>query len=630
MSTINANEMANAGYRTADWPVVLISMPFMSVVRPSIQLGLLKAVINQLRLPVSSYEFGLDFAHQIGAGLYERICATGRSFVGDWLFSLAAFEDQAPDLQDAFAEQYAKEIYDPSNAASSISVAELVRLRRIGVTEFLRDLLDLVPWQNCEVVGFTSTFQQNVASFALARLLKSRFPHLRTVFGGANFDGAMAREWVRSIPWIDYAVQGEGEITFPEFLRALKDGKDPRQIPGVVAKDSPACIVRRNLNRNLDALPTPDYSDYFKRIETLQLLSSAPRRHVRLPFESARGCWWGEKHHCTFCGLNGSGMAFRSKTPKRVLEELSELSQRYRSFHFEAMDNIFDHTYFQKLLPDLSHHDITFDCFYEVKSNLTRQQIRQLAEAGIRRIQPGIESLNTKILQLMKKGVTVLQNVNTLRWARYYGVVISWNLIYGFPGETVEDYDSQLKVIHTIRHLQPPSGAGRIWIERFSPLFKQQSGLSPSRLSPHASYRSIYPPTVNLDEAAYFFNADLVGTLPDEAFLETHRQVAEWQGLWKQERRPSLVYYAARDFLQIEDQRDSNAPGTHTFAGTLATLYLALIERPRSASVLRQELQLPWPESDIVDALQEFCARKLMLQDGPLYLSLALPASEQR
>ena len=57
-------------------------------------------------------------------------------------------------------------------------------------------------------------FVQNAAALALARLLKERHPQLITVFGGANFDGEMGLEYVRALPWIDYAVLGEADETF--------------------------------------------------------------------------------------------------------------------------------------------------------------------------------------------------------------------------------------------------------------------------------------------------------------------------------------------------------------------------------------------------------------------------------
>ena len=71
----------------------------------------------------------------------------------------------------------------------------------------------------------------------------------------------------------------------------------------------------------------------------------------------------------------------------------------------------------------------------------------------------------------MRKGVRAGQNINLLRWAQYYGITVSWNILWGFPGESEEDYAEQAALLPDLIHLQPPMSAGRIWMERFSPLF---------------------------------------------------------------------------------------------------------------------------------------------------------------
>src|SRR5207245_918226 len=79
---------------------------------------------------------------------------------------------------------------------------------------------------------------------------------------------------------------------------------------------------------DIGTLPTPDFDEYFERWEHSPL-----RSHIQpsLLMESARGCWWGEKSHCTFCGLNGLTMSFRGKSADRTLEEFSVLVARYPS-----------------------------------------------------------------------------------------------------------------------------------------------------------------------------------------------------------------------------------------------------------------------------------------------------------
>src|SRR5207248_1132921 len=128
-----------------------------------------------------------------------------------------------------------------------------------------------------------------------------------------------------------------------------------------------------------------------------------------------------------------------SKSPERVAEELAELSRRYESFDFFAVDNILDPAYLDGLFAGLAKEGAGYRFFYELKANLTREQLRTLRDGGVREIQPGIESLSTPVLKHMRKGITAIQNVNTLRWARYYGIQVNWAILWGFPGETEED-----------------------------------------------------------------------------------------------------------------------------------------------------------------------------------------------
>jgi ribosomal peptide maturation radical SAM protein 1 len=611
----------------ADWPVALVTMPFVSARCPSIQLGLLKALAQAHGFPATTFHLNLDFAAQVGAGRYETLCEHRGLLLGEWLFSLSAFGDEAPDSGAEFLDRFGAAL-----ARAKLSTDDLRRLRRVEVPRFLDRLVVTIPWQDFRVVGFSSTFQQNAASLALARRIKERFPQVQTLFGGANFEGEMGPELVRGVACIDHAVIGEGDRAFPAFLRALAEGRDPAEVPGVVSRRGTGVTAPRPapLFRDLDALPVPDYEEYFERAEALGLLPRQGRRQVQLPFESARGCWWGQKHHCTFCGLNGAGMAFRAKSPARVAAELAELVRRHRSFRLAAVDNIVDPDYLEKLFGPLATSGTDYDLFYEVKSNLTRAQIRALAAGGVRSIQPGIESLSTPVLRRMRKGVKAIQNVNTLRWARYYGVDVGWNVLWGFPGETEEEYARQLVLLRLLGHLQPPGGAGRIWMERFSPLFTDREAFPARHVRPEASYRYVYPARVDLDRVAYFFDYELENTLPDGVYEATGKWVEEWQAAWQDGRRPTLTFWSSPGLVQIEDRRAADTVGVHTFRGPLAAAYAACGNRPVSAAEVRRGLALDWTDAETAAILDEFCTRGVMMRDGELFLSLALPAAAGR
>ena len=128
------------------------------------------------------------------------------------------------------------------------------------------------------------------------------------------------------------------------FAHGAVDRSD-QIIPGIVyrANGAPVTTGQALLMRDMDALPIPDFRDYFADLE---LSTVAALVQPLLLMETARGCWWGAKSHCTFCGLNGGSMAFRSKSAVRALEELAYLVDQWQIDAVEVVDNIPDMKYF--------------------------------------------------------------------------------------------------------------------------------------------------------------------------------------------------------------------------------------------------------------------------------------------
>jgi len=232
------------------------------------------------------------------------------------------------------------------------------------------------------------------------------------VFGGANVDSEMGVEFMRAFPWVDYVVHGEAEVTFPNLLRniAREDGEQP--LTGVSIR-SGGQLVRGDADTppfvDMNLSPPPDYSDY---IEAVQRAGLQSKLSYALFFESSRGCWWGAKHHCTFCGLNANGMAYRKKDADRVLREILEIARTFRCLRLYATDNILPMEFFSQLLPKLAEADLDIHIFYEVKANLTREQMKTLATSGVREIQPGIESLSVEMINLTMQDLNNLWSIS--------------------------------------------------------------------------------------------------------------------------------------------------------------------------------------------------------------------------
>src|SRR3989440_10294184 len=170
-------------------PTVIVAMPFLDSEQPSIQLGLLKAVVEGYGFPVRTLHANLDFAARLGDDDYRGLCEHRGRLVGDWLFSMAAFGDAAPDPDGRLVDDLADELAYLGGSLEERR-ERLLWIRHEDVPAYLDALVD-TGWDAVRAVGLSPVFQQNKASVVLARRLKQRYPDIVTVFGGAHFEGEM-------------------------------------------------------------------------------------------------------------------------------------------------------------------------------------------------------------------------------------------------------------------------------------------------------------------------------------------------------------------------------------------------------------------------------------------------------
>ncbi|HZN44564.1 MAG TPA: RiPP maturation radical SAM C-methyltransferase, partial [Nitrospiraceae bacterium] len=488
-------------------PVALVNMPFSYSKYPSIQLGTLSALLKSKGVGVECHHLNVRFAHKIGVPLYELICEK-RALFGEWLFSYLLFRD---NLKRAEYPTTFKPLFEQISQQTGHDRSYFEDMATRIAPQFLTWAMTAIDWGQYRIVGFTSTFDQNVASLTLAKLIKDLYPDVRIVFGGANYDGEMGLEYFRAFPFIDHVVVGEGEDTFPALVAQLMAGDGGPYPKGVTYRENERIRFEPNPALFTDFVRTgpPDYDDYYHLLAELGADSQMRLDRILL-YEGSRGCWWGEKHHCTFCGLNAQSMKFRAKSVEQVARELAALSSRYDSSRFRLVDNIIDLKYIENLFGKFAADRCDLDVFIETKSNLNRQQIRTLAVGGVKCMQPGLESLSQNQLRAMDKGVTPIQNIVCLKWSFYYRVVVSWNLLLGFPGETNDDYQRQIHLLPSLFHLQPPEATGKFWLERFSPYYMRPQEYGVRITGPGAAYEYVYDARhVDLKKIAYDFEYEL-------------------------------------------------------------------------------------------------------------------------
>src|SRR5436309_6200260 len=385
--------------------IALINMPFSSANRPALGISLLQAGVRRKGIGCDIFYFNLRFAARVGLKDFSQIAygMIEESLAGEWVFRDEVFGNATGPAAHYLEEIPLKKFSQFFNFSSVMSLLKL----KEAAHDFVEDCLTARDWSQYSIVGFTSTFQQNLASLALARRIKEKHPEVLIAFGGSNCEGEMGIALHRQFSFLDLVCSGEGDLNFPEFVERVVKGESASeiQLDGIINRRNGETTVPRNIVwpvEKLDALPVPSYDDHFSQLKEYGLLDSV---ETVIPLETSRGCWWGAKQHCTFCGLNGSTMSYRSKSPQRALDEIEELGHKYGKV-FHVADNIMDMKYLDTVVPELIERDAGYDFYFEVKVNLKKEHLRKLASAGVVHLQPGIENLSTSVSKLMRKGGT--------------------------------------------------------------------------------------------------------------------------------------------------------------------------------------------------------------------------------
>lgn len=571
-----------------DFPVCLVSMPWQEINNPSLAIGILRAVCESTGHGIpETYHGNLRWAEflwersngEITPVDYHSTAQGVIDNIGEWVFAGTLNGDDAFG-RTAFDDYVKRKNIDPGKAHAMRDYAgEFIDL---SVGEILKG--------KPRVVGITTTFQQNAASLALADRIKCYAPETVIVFGGSNCDGVMGAAWHRNYPFIDYVVRGEGDEIFPQLLDALKQNAPVDEIPGLCWRKGAKSIVNTQSGKILPParIPIPNYDDWMKA------WARGPwckyDMQPSLVMETSRGCWWGEAHQCTFCGLNGSLMQFRSKAPDQALGELTHLVKRHRVLDFYMSDNIIDNRFFTAFLPQVAELNWDLRIFYEVKSNLTIRQILALRDAGVVRVQPGIESLSSPVLNIMDKGVEGIRNVRTLRDCQSAGVIAQWNWLVGFPGELPSHYWPVISQLMKLSHLHPPGleSPVPIVLERFSPNFDRPE-LGFSQRAPHDSYMHVYSlPAAELEDIAYFFESDRRGVGDDvvDALMKAF-------DFWEKAYTSSTLTRTIDDegSLHITDRRAGWHPADHHFMEPWKVAAYLELEDGRSFQALLSRLR---------------------------------------
>lgn len=327
-------------------------------------------------------------------------------------------------------------------------------------------------------------------------------------------------------------------------------------------------------------------------------------------------------------------MGYRAMSPARAIEQFESMFKYSdRATRLNCVDNILAKNYLTEVFPFLNPPP-GVNIFYEVKADLTEEDMKTLSRAQVKTIQPGIESLATSTLKLMKKGTSAFQNLFFLKNCLTYDIVPEWNLLVGFPGEGEEVYKKYIQDLPLLMHLPPPSGVFPVRFDRYSPYYTKakEYGLD---LHPVDYYEMIYPfPKEGLSNLAYYFsdhNFSAKYFLTMAKWLgKVRKKFDDWSALWSVKGHgvhPELYFKENGESDVVYDSRSGHLIEHHLDEATAVALRY-LHPKPKDTTDLAQRLSY-LPDSDpekIMASLQEL---GLVFVEQDRFLSLVLPTASE-
>ncbi len=300
------------------------------------------------------------------------------------------------------------------------------------------------------LIAFSVNSGSHLAALELARLIKEGDSRRKILMGGQYFFFGDAIEPTLANPSVDAIIQGAGDEAFPRLLDRMALTGEIELLPGVwmrrggaaVNGGPPAAV------KDLDKVPFADFTGL-----PLDLYSDP----VRLPFAASRGCVW----QCRFCSARAFWKGYSYMSGERIFAEITHHKKLFPGrCHFEFHDITANGApaelhRFAKLAGEFilksPQNFFGWKINAIIRPEMTAEILRDLRLANCHDIIYGIESGSPRVLKLMNKPYTHQTASRVLRDTKAAGINTTINIMFGFPGETDEDFQMTLDFIRDNR-----------------------------------------------------------------------------------------------------------------------------------------------------------------------------------
>jgi len=356
---------------------------------------------------------------------------------------------------------------------------------RSPFTEPMRSAVAATLPQLPPLVGISITFyDQLVAGFQLAGMIKRRKPETHVVLGGAAVAASeeAIRRHARAFERVDSYVFGEGEAGLLALATLLEEREPRVAMPGnvYISPELPASRYESGdkdhcQRMNGDTFPTPDYTG----LNVQDYLTPEPM----FSLSNARGCYWRK---CAFCNVSLSFMReFRQRSMKRVQQDIATLVSRHKAKWIFFADDCVPPSRCRELADYLRGKKrpvywVT-ECRFE--KAFSPRLLRSMYRGGCRQLTFGNESANQRVLDRMRKGTRAPWNRKLIRAAARAGIAVHLQNFLGFPGERASEARETVALLLDERKHIASTALGCFHVTADSPVhrFPSQFGVTKLR-----------------------------------------------------------------------------------------------------------------------------------------------------
>lgn len=604
---------------------ILVVMPFVDVLQPPLGPSVLSGVLRMNKIRMKVVYPAMTLAERLPYDLYYWFGAGVALRFGDYFFANQIFGEDEYRTQKFYSK--IREIAEKGLFPKLASVPDAIHF--IELIPFIQSICnDMVnEWaekiivnSTIKVVACSATYGQLFSSLAFLKIVKEKRPDIKTIIGGCECEGDAALEIVSKFDFIDYTVSGEGEKNLPILVKScLQNPLSGANLPfGVFDREKARNGVLESPRMRGCDFGEIDNSDYAEAAADSILFKESA---TAMSIEFSRGCWKGERNHCTFCGINGDRLNFRKKPIDRILQELKKAYNNGTRFFFTT-DTVLDLNYLRPVFDAFSKYanNAAFVC--DTVSTIDESQIKYLADSGVLFIQVGIETLHPKHIKLLNKSNSAIGSLAYLKFAQENHIHVFWNILVCIPGDSPEEYEELSEFIPYLEHLTAP-GFSNIRYDKFSEYWKNPEcyGLV---LKPIDCYKYLFPSDFDIDinkVSMYFKNIALGVYTPMD-----HPAVMKLRGLIDEWRSGSAILRALSSGI-IEDTRKC-AIERYYQPSRDECIILRLTRNPISIDLLANMVKMEGC-LDYDFALQNLLRRRLVVLWDEHIFSLVLMSIEE-